>query len=198
MVKNPKSTQVIEHLVDSVIFSSNFMGWSLTSKQSTIKNIVNWVSKLSIKSCKQKDGLGSKEINLLWEKFKEAGGVKGLSVSELRTFVLTVFCFHTLCRFSCAKVIKTSHLDFHKKYFYIKICRSKTDQAGQGQNVILTKSKDLNDPHLLLCEYLSIVNPDGKEQPLFPPFKWDSSSRSWIPNESSILSYSAAYTSFKS
>ena len=197
MVKNHKSTQILEHLVNSVIFSSNFLGWSLTSKERSIKDLLKCVSKLTIKSCKRKHGIDSKDLNILWDKIRKEGDIESLSLTELRTCVLMVFCFHTLCRFSCAQVIETTDLKFHKKYFDVKISRSKTDQAGHGQNLILTKYKSVNDPHLLLCVYLNAINPSCKDQFLFPPLKWDPSSRSWVANEAQTLSYSAAYQSFK-
>ena len=192
-----KSSQVIEHIIASVVFSSNFLGWSLTTKSKEIKNLFKCVSKLAEKKCKKKDGLEYKELKILWDKIKVNGGISSLTSNELRTFTIIVFCYHTLCRFSCVKVIKLSDLKFENDYFDINVVRSKTDQSGHGQNVLLPKLEGDCDPHLLMCLYLNSVHFNGEENYLFPPLKWDKLSKSWVNVNSKMLSYSAAYSSFK-
>ena len=80
---------------------------------SHIKNTLKFVSKICLTSNRQKKGFESKEIRKLWDAIEADGGLKNLSVAELRTFVLAVFSHHTLCRFSCASVLKVDDILFH-------------------------------------------------------------------------------------
>ena len=102
LVQLQKSVQVIENLVKAVIFASNFLGCSLSMSNCHIKNTLKFVSKICNSPNKQKDGLESKDIRKLWDKIELNGGIKQLSLAEIRTFVMAVFSHHTLCRFSCA------------------------------------------------------------------------------------------------
>ena len=110
---------------------------------------------------------------------------------------MIVFCFHTLCRFSCCNVVKLSHLGYHKDYFEIEIVKSKTDQTKKGQNAFLVKSEGIYDPHMLLCLYLQIISQTGDDFFLFPPLYYSSDDRTWKVPMGKMLSYSAANQSFK-
>ena len=196
LVKKGKSIQVVENVVDSVVFCSNFIGWNLTTKDKIFKNVLKSFSKLAVRKNNRVEGMEAKEIKILWEKVLSFGGIEKLSLLEFRTFMMINFCFHTLCRFSCCSVVKTSNLKYYRNYFQVNIPKSKTDQEATGQETVLVKNEGKYDPHMLLCLYLQVVSPNGEDVHLFSPLKYDRECKVWTFDDRS-LSYSAAYSSFK-
>ena len=87
-VKKGKSIQVLENIVDSIIFCSNFIGWRQTAKDKVFKNMMKSLSKLAIRRERKVEGLESVEIKTLWDKVLSLGGVQNISLVELRTFMI--------------------------------------------------------------------------------------------------------------
>ena len=170
LIQERKSQQVIVNLISSVVFASNFLGCSLSTQDKQIKNTLKFVSKICHKPNNQKAGIESKDVQKLWDTIESEGGISKLSLSELRSFVMIVFCHHTLCRFSCSNVLKIDDLLFHKDYFEVHIKFSKTDQAGNGQYSVLPYKKGRYNPHKLMCLYLQVLDCKSNEVLyLFPP-----------------------------
>ena len=172
LVQDRKTTAVIDNLFKAVIFASNFLGCKLSFQDRHIKNTIKFVSKICNTSNRQKDGFDSKDIRKIWNEIEDNGGLKNLSMAELRTFVMAVFSHHTLCRFSCANVLKLNDLFFHKDYFELFVKFSKTDQEGKGQFTILPYKQGPYNPHRLMCLYIQALNIDESNfetMYLFPP-----------------------------
>ena len=127
LVEDGKTVQVIENMTKSLVFAANFLGCTFSSSEKRVKNALKFVRKICAQSNKEKEGLESKDITTLWENIEKAGGLTSLSLAELRTFVMAVFCHQTLCRFSCASEIQLSHLYYDRDFFRVNIQFSKTD-----------------------------------------------------------------------
>ena len=195
-----KSSQVIENLVNAVIFASKFLGYSLSRAEPHIKRTIKFVAKLCVTKTRQKDGLQSSDISILWDIIDHQGGLKSLTLCELRTFVMLIFCHRTLCRFSCASEIKLSDVNYTPTAFEFVIRFSKTDQEGASQTVNLPNVTGKRNPFMLLCLYinaLSCQSSDNSDIYLFPPFCWNVLKSSWEPKLNCKLSYSSAYQAFK-
>ena len=67
------------------------------------------------------------------------GGLKQLTLTELRTLVIIVFSHQTLCRYADLSCVRLSNLKFKTDFFKIKIPFSKNDQSGEGHSVILPR-----------------------------------------------------------
>ena len=195
-----KSSQVIEKLVNSVIFVSKFLGFYISRTDPHLKRMIKFSSKLCVTKNRQKDGVQSSDISLIWDIIEHQGGIKTLSMCELRTFIMLIFCHRTLCRFSCAKEIKLSDIKFSNSFLEFNIKFSKTDQEGLTQTVLLPYVSGKRNPFLSVCLYINVLCcniSDPSDVYLFPPFAWNATTSSWDPKINCKVSYSAAYQSFK-
>ena len=131
----------------------------------------------------------------MWDN-KEKIGFENYSVANKRTFMMINFLYYTLCRFDDLKSIKCKHLNYENDIFTIHVSKSKTDQGGRGQKVYLPHKKN-RSPHRLLCEYMQIFKLQANDY-LFSPLKWNKTVKIWDIQKEKAISYSAAYTNFKS
>lgn len=168
LAQEGKSSQVIRHLVQSVTFASNFLGYKCSAGD--FKKPLKFASKLCKISNNEKAGLQTRQILDLWTHIVNQGGLSKLSIAEIRTFVLVVFCHETLCRFSCASSLKMSHVHYYPDHFEFRVPFSKTDQEGEGQSVLLVSKEGRFNPHMLMCLYLHVMKPEDEDY-LFPPLE---------------------------
>jgi len=174
LAKDGASLQKIESCVAAISFVYRFFLMPNTTEDRTVSDIGRFVKKISRIPCNKKSAFGSAEVKLVWDYIdKEKGGIEALTLADLRTFVMAVFQHKTFCRFSDVKELKLEHLTYNLDFFRIWIPVSKTDQAGYGAPVYLTKPKyGGRDAHMLLCLYLQRMHFDqDSDMYLFPPIK---------------------------
>ena len=191
-----KSFIVINDYVNSIKCMTKFLNYEFPN-DTLIRPMLNFMKKFcDKKSTRLRYGYQKKDLLKLQRRITRQGGLEKLSKVRLRSYMLLVFCYCTMSRFDCASRVKLENLEFFKDYVKIKISKSKTDQSGDGQDVFLVNLPELNVVKLL-ANYLFIFDM-GQSDVLFPPLEWEPNSKIWIPVGSRALSYSAAYSGFKS
>ena len=187
----------IKSFVNSVKFISSFLGYDFPSESVTY-NFLFFLRKLCNKTVRsERIGFQKKHVLHLYHDISLNGGLTKLTPLELRSFMLIVFCYCTLARFDCAANIKLENVAFLTDYVHCKVPKSKTDQFGDGQKVFLVNLPELKTIHIL-AEYIFLLKLDSDEFFLFPTLKWDKMLKLWRPKKNKKLSYSAAYSGFKS
>jgi len=174
LAQDGASLQKVESCMSAISFIYRFFLMPNTAEDKTVSDIRRFVQKVCIKPCNKKSAFGSAEIRKVWDYIdNHKGGIELLSLAELRTFVMAVFQHKTFCRFSDVRVLKLEHLCYEPDFFRVFIPVSKTDQAGRGATVYLTKHKNSRrDAHMLLCLYLNRLSIDQQENMyLFPPIE---------------------------
>ena len=191
LCKSGNSYHSIESHVLSIQFVSKFLGFK--SEFSPFSASKKFVSKLAHTNKRFRKPFQKRHVEILCQKVLDHGGLQSLVLSEMRSFVMCLFCYYTLARFDCATNVKLSNIEYKMDYFKITIPFSKTDQSGSGQTVYLVR-QPIYDPFMIFCEYLQFIS-DEPEMYLFPSLKkirgeWKFDNRK--------LSYSTAYANFKS
>lgn len=193
-----KSFVTIESYLQSVKFISGFLCYDFPEDK-ILKNLLFFLQKFCVKNEKiKRSGFQKTHLLKLHSEIMKSGGFQKLSMLELRSFMLLLFCYCTLARFDCAKNVHLDNVHFFSNYVKCIIPKSKTDQVGDGQYVFLVNLPELNTIQLL-AEYIRLFNLENVDNvSLFPPLKWDKSSKSWGPDGHKKLSYSAAHSGLKS
>ena len=153
-VKEGKSFQNVSKYLSSINFVAQIFGFKNYS-QSKSRNLRKYAEKMCSKPNRQKSSFNFSKIKKLMEMIDKNGGIKSLSVTEFRTLNMVIFSHQTLCRYSDLSAIKVENLKFKQKYFKILIPFSKTDQAGNGQTVVLPYLNEAVNPHMMFCLYLN-------------------------------------------
>jgi hypothetical protein len=173
IAQNGKSFGSVQRFLSALSFVLRFFGAADIVRDPIVYELKRFLAKVCPHIANKKQPFGSAEVRALWDRIDAAGGLQTLSVTELRTFVMTVTQHATFCRFSDLSNVKLDDLIFELDYVKINIRYSKTDQAGVGQSVFVPKNQNCtHDAHMLLCLYLTTLPTDSTEPDtmyLFPP-----------------------------
>ena len=199
VAKENSSIGSIQNIVKSVDFVSRLYGYGSIGNTFYVKNTIFSLAKLCPSVKKKRDGFSIRVLTKLFSRIEECGGYKSLKMVERRTLIMITICYYTLMRFDCIKNVRLSNLSFCKDYVRFRVPFSKTDQIGEGQDCYLVATNEEFDPYILLCTYLYDFHVlfGEKDSYLIPPFVYDSWQKSWQIKEDSQISYSTAYSSFK-
>ena len=193
MVENSNTVGTVTLFFNAFAFFNSFYDLKIE-----LSRQVTDLKKFALKSCpemrKVREAFGEDQISVIWDKFFE--NLNSRTIVEIRTFVMIVVLHKSFCRFSCLSNVKLDHISYSNEFFKIRIPFSKTDLYGVGENVYIPNVGFYKNAHWLLCWYIHLFDLDGDFY-LFPPVEWMKSEKSWKPVKHRMLSYSAAYTSFK-
>jgi len=174
LARDGASLQTVEATVSAISFIYRFFLMPNSIEDKTVQDVSRFLRKVCRKPVNKKAAFGSKEVKIVWNFIEtKKGGLCNLTLAEFRTFVMAVFQHKTFARFSDVKVIQLRHVFYDLDFFKILIPVSKTDQAGSGAWVYLTRSVGgARCAHRLLCLYLNVFHRHSDASAyLFPPIE---------------------------
>jgi site-specific recombinase XerD len=174
LAQEGKSIHSVESTITSISFCYRFYLQRDITQDVMLAATKKFVAKVCPTVSNLKSPFGSHEVRKLWDALDaKYDDICKMPFVELRTFVLAVIQYSSLCRFSDLAVVKLDDIVFQLDYFKICIQYSKTDQKGSGQSAFVLKSVDaVRDAHMLMCIYLQRLDSfDVQDLYLFPPLK---------------------------
>jgi site-specific recombinase XerD len=174
LAQNGKSINSVDSILASISFCYRFYLLRDITRDAMLAATKKFVGKVCPKVTNLKAPFGSYEVRKMWNALESKyDNICDLPFAELRTFVLAVVQYSSLCRFSDLAVVKLEDVVFQLDYFKICIQYSKTDQKGSGQNAFVLKSVDsVRDAHMLMCIYLQRLDTFNVQNLyLFPPLQ---------------------------
>ena len=91
VIENCKTYQTLVSYINSINFVAKFLGFK-TYSEGKIKHLMKLATKLCSQPVCRKSAFSLKLVEKLFLRIEKTGGLNNLSLSEVRTFVMILFC----------------------------------------------------------------------------------------------------------